>query len=132
MIGSLFAGTEESRARLPAAGPFLQGYRGMGSIGAMARGSQTATSRQGSGHAEAGAGRDRRPGPYKGPLAGVVHQLVGGLGAAMGYVGATDLAELRTGPLRPHLKRRPAGEPSTTSSSRAKARTTRRGRKELR
>ncbi|MBU2516738.1 MAG: IMP dehydrogenase [Proteobacteria bacterium] len=96
MIGSLFAGTEES----PGETILFQGrrykvYRGMGSIDAMRAGS---ADRYGQDQSEADkmvpegiVGRV----PYRGPLADSVYQLVGGLKAGMGYVGAADLEELR-------------------------------------
>ena len=50
--------------------------------------------------------------PYKGPVSGVLHQLAGGLRAAMGYVGARNLAEFsEQGDLRAHLRCRPARKP---------------------
>jgi IMP dehydrogenase len=97
MIGSLLAGTDEA----PGETYFYQGrtykaYRGMGSIGAMARGSADRYFQ-----AEVRDTLKLVPEgiegqvPYKGPVAGVLHQLAGGLRAAMGYVGAADLAEFR-------------------------------------
>ena len=46
--------------------------------------------------------------PYKGPLAGVVHQIVGGVRQAMGYCGAPTIDAMKQTPLRPHHRRRPA------------------------
>jgi len=96
MIGSLFAGTEES----PGETILYQGrtyklYRGMGSIGAM---SERVRDRYGQEDAEAGKlvpeGVEGRV-PHRGSLASNVEQLVGGLQGGMGYVGAANLAELR-------------------------------------
>jgi IMP dehydrogenase len=95
MIGSLLAGTDETPGEV-----FLyqarsyKTYRGMGSVGAMARGSADRYFQQEIKDTlklvpEGIEGQV----PYKGPVANVVHQLVGGLRAAMGYVGAKDLAE---------------------------------------
>ena len=78
-------------------GRSYKSYRGMGSIGAMARGSADRYFQ-----AEVRDTLKLVPEgiegqvPYKGPVAGVLHQLAGGLRAAMGYVGAANLDELRT------------------------------------
>ena len=97
MIGSLLAGTEESPGEVYLhQGRSFKAYRGMGSVGAMARGSADRYFQ-----AEVRDTLKLVPEgiegqvPYKGPVAGVLHQLAGGLRAAMGYVGARDLAELR-------------------------------------
>ncbi len=97
MIGSLLAGTEESPGEVYLhQGRSYKSYRGMGSVGAMARGSADRYFQ-----AEVRDSLKLVPEgiegqvPYKGPVAGVLHQLSGGLRAAMGYVGAADLAELR-------------------------------------
>lgn len=94
MLGSLLAGTRES----PGQTVFYQGrrfksYRGMGSLGAMAKGSGDRYSQNASGKmvAEGVEGRVA----YKGPLADVVYQLMGGLKSGMGYVGAANLEQLR-------------------------------------
>jgi IMP dehydrogenase len=97
MIGSLLAGTDESPGEVYLhQGRSYKAYRGMGSIGAMARGSadryfQAEVRDQLKLVPEGIEGQV----PYKGPVAGVIHQLAGGLRAAMGYVGAADLAEFR-------------------------------------
>ena len=89
MIGSLFAGTEESPGEVFLyQGRSYKSYRGMGSLGAMARGSadryfQQEISNELKLVPEGVEGRV----PYKGPVGGVVHQLIGGLRAAMGYTG---------------------------------------------
>jgi IMP dehydrogenase len=97
MIGSLLAGTDESPGEVYLhQGRSFKSYRGMGSVGAMARGSADRYFQ-----AEVRDTLKLVPEgiegqvPYKGPVAGVLHQLAGGLRAAMGYVGAADLAELR-------------------------------------
>jgi IMP dehydrogenase len=97
MIGSLLAGTEESPGEVYLhQGRSFKAYRGMGSVGAMARGSADRYFQ-----AEVRDMLKLVPEgiegqvPYKGPAAGVLHQLTGGLKAAMGYVGASDLAEFR-------------------------------------
>ena len=100
MIGSLLAGTEESPGEtFLYKGRSYKAYRGMGSLGAMKEG-----------------GRDRYfqndvredtklvpegiegMVPYRGPLAAIIHQLVGGLKAGMGYLGCANLEELKTKP----------------------------------
>jgi IMP dehydrogenase len=97
MIGSLLAGTDESPGEVYLhQGRSYKAYRGMGSIGAMARGSadryfQAEVRDQLKLVPEGIEGQV----PYKGPVAGVLHQLAGGLRAAMGYVGAADLVEFR-------------------------------------
>ena len=97
MIGSLLAGTEESPGEVYLyQGRSYKSYRGMGSVGAMARGSADRYFQ-----AEVRDSLKLVPEgvegqvPYKGPVANVLHQLAGGLRAAMGYVGARDLAEFR-------------------------------------
>ena len=97
MIGSLFAGTDESPGEvLLYQGRSYKSYRGMGSIGAMARGSadryfQEEVSDNLKLVPEGVEGRV----PYKGPVAGIIHQLVGGLRAAMGYTGNATIRELQ-------------------------------------
>ncbi len=95
MIGNLFAGTEES----PGETVIYQGrsykvYRGMGSIGAMKEGSSDRYFQENM-EKLVPEGIEGRT-PYKGSLADTVYQLVGGLRAGMGYVGAATLSELRT------------------------------------
>jgi IMP dehydrogenase len=97
MIGSLLAGTDESPGDVYLhQGRSYKAYRGMGSVGAMARGSADRYFQ-----AEVRDTLKLVPEgiegqvPYKGPVAGVLHQLAGGLRAAMGYVGARDLAGFR-------------------------------------
>src|SRR6202030_1046683 len=95
MIGSLFAGTDESPGEVFLyQGRSFKSYRGMGSVGAMARGSADRYFQQEIKDTlklvpEGIEGQV----PYKGPVANVLHQLIGGLRAAMGYVGARNFAE---------------------------------------
>ena len=97
MVGSLLAGTDESPGEVFLyQGRSYKSYRGMGSIGAMARGSADRYFQEEVGESlklvpEGIEGRV----PYKGPAANVLHQLVGGLRAAMGYTGSATLAEMR-------------------------------------
>ena len=95
MIGSLFAGTEESPGEtILYQGRTFKSYRGMGSTGAMEAGSADRyaqeTAERGKSVPEGVEGRV----PYKGPLSGLTDQLVGGLKSGMGYVGARTLKEL--------------------------------------
>ena len=97
MIGSLFAGTDESPGEVFLyQGRSYKSYRGMGSMGAMARGSadryfQEEISDKLKLVPEGIEGRV----PYKGPIDTIIHQLVGGLKASMGYTGSPDIAALR-------------------------------------
>ncbi|HEV7284865.1 MAG TPA: IMP dehydrogenase, partial [Kaistia sp.] len=97
MIGSLLAGTEESPGEVYLhQGRSFKAYRGMGSVGAMARGSADRYFQ-----AEVRDTLKLVPEgvegqvPFKGPVSGVLHQLAGGLRAAMGYVGAENLETFR-------------------------------------
>ncbi|MBB4191783.1 IMP dehydrogenase [Rhizobium aethiopicum] len=97
MIGSLLAGTDESPGEVYLyQGRSFKAYRGMGSVGAMARGSADRYFQ-----AEVRDTLKLVPEgiegqvPYKGPVAAVVHQLAGGLKAAMGYVGGKDLKDFQ-------------------------------------
>ncbi|MBO0906010.1 IMP dehydrogenase [Jiella sonneratiae] len=98
MVGSLLAGTDESPGEIYLhQGRSYKAYRGMGSVGAMARGSADR-------YFQAEVRDTLKLVPegiegqvaYKGQVATVLHQLAGGLRAAMGYVGAANLEELRT------------------------------------
>ncbi len=97
MIGSLFAGTDESPGEVFLfQGRSYKAYRGMGSVAAMARGSADRYFQEEVNDAlkmvpEGIEGRV----PYKGPLATIVHQLVGGLKAAMGYTGNRTIDEMQ-------------------------------------
>jgi IMP dehydrogenase len=103
MIGGLFAGTEESPGEVELyQGASYKSYRGMGSLGAMAQ-------RHGSSDRyfqdtveeleklvpEGVEGRV----PYKGSLVAILHQLAGGIRAAMGYTGSKDIEQMRTRPV---------------------------------
>jgi len=94
MLGSMFAGTDEAPGEVFLyQGRSYKSYRGMGSVGAMASGSADRYFQKDIQDAlklvpEGVEGQT----PYKGPIAPVIHQLVGGLRAAMGYVGAPDIA----------------------------------------
>jgi IMP dehydrogenase len=98
MVGSLLAGTDESPGEVFLyQGRSYKSYRGMGSLGAMARGSADRYFQQEVRETlklvpEGVEGRV----PYKGPAVNVIHQLVGGLKAAMGYTGNRTLAEMQT------------------------------------
>jgi IMP dehydrogenase len=98
MLGSLFAGTDESPGEVILyQGRSYKSYRGMGSVGAMARGSADRYFQQEVRDTmklvpEGVEGRV----PYKGPVSGVIHQLVGGLKAAMGYTGNRTVSEMQT------------------------------------
>ena len=95
MVGSLLAGTEEAPGEIFLyQGRSYKSYRGMGSVGAMARGSADRYFQQDIKDIlklvpEGVEGQV----PYKGTAANVLHQLAGGLRAAMGYVGAKTIAE---------------------------------------
>ncbi len=97
MVGSLLAGTDEAPGEtFLYQGRTYKAYRGMGSVGAMARGSADRYFQQ-EVKDELKLVPEGIEGqvPYKGPAGHVLHQLVGGLRAGMGYVGAKDLNELR-------------------------------------
>jgi IMP dehydrogenase len=97
MLGSAFAGTEEAPGEVFLyQGRSYKSYRGMGSVGAMARGSADRYFQK-----EVGDSLKFVPEgiegqvPYKGSLGAIIHQLVGGLRASMGYVGAASIEELQ-------------------------------------
>ena len=100
MIGSLFAGTEEAPGEVELyQGRSYKSYRGMGSMGAMARGSsdryfQEDVQELAKLVPEGIEGRV----PYKGTVVTIVHQLIGGLRASMGYTGCRTIDEMRTRP----------------------------------
>ncbi len=97
MVGSMIAGTDESPGEVILyQGRSFKSYRGMGSLGAMARGSADR-------YFQSDAASDKLVPegiegqvPYKGSASAVIHQLVGGLRAAMGYTGCATVAEMRS------------------------------------
>lgn len=97
MVGSLLAGTDEAPGEVEIfQGRSYKTYRGMGSLGAMGEGSSDR-------YFQEGAIRDKLVPegvegrvPYKGPMVNLIHQLMGGLRAAMGYTGSADVETLRT------------------------------------
>lgn len=102
MMGSMFAGTEEAPGEVELyQGRTYKAYRGMGSLGAMAKtqGSSDRYFQDASQGAEklVPEGIEGRV-PYKGPLAAIVHQMMGGLSSAMGYTGSRDIQTMRTVP----------------------------------
>ncbi len=100
MVGSLFAGTEESPGEVELyKGRSYKSYRGMGSLGAMAQGSSDRYFQDTTDELEklVPEGIEGRV-PYKGSMVGIVHQLMGGLRAAMGYTGCADIDAMRTKP----------------------------------
>ena len=101
MMGSMFAGTEEAPGEVELyQGRSYKSYRGMGSLGAMA-GKEGSSDRYFQESVEAEKlvpeGIEGRV-PYKGSIIPIVHQLVGGLRASMGYVGCKTIEEMRTRP----------------------------------
>ncbi|MBP6777982.1 MAG: IMP dehydrogenase [Piscinibacter sp.] len=106
MIGGLFGGTEESPGDVELyQGASYKSYRGMGSLGAMAQrhGSSDRYFQENVDELEklVPEGVEGRV-PYKGSLVAIVHQLAGGLRAAMGYTGSANIEQMRT---RPHFVR---------------------------
>jgi IMP dehydrogenase len=100
MLGSLFAGTEESPGETELyQGRSYKSYRGMGSLGAMQEGSSDRYFQDAEGEDAAEKlvpeGIEGRV-PYKGPLSAVIHQLMGGVRAAMGYCGCPTIEAMRT------------------------------------
>jgi IMP dehydrogenase len=99
MIGGMFAGTEEAPGEVELyQGRSYKSYRGMGSLGAMQKGSSDRYFQD-----EADADKLVPEGiegrvPYRGPLRNIVHQLAGGLRASMGYVGCATVEEMRATP----------------------------------
>jgi IMP dehydrogenase len=99
MIGGLFAGTEESPGEIELfQGRSYKSYRGMGSLGAMEKGSKDRYFQDASDADKlVPEGIEGRV-PVRGPLSGVIHQLIGGLRATMGYVGCATIEEMRSKP----------------------------------
>jgi len=96
MIGSLFAGTKESPGELILyQGRSYKVYRGMGSLGAMKKGSKDRYFQSEVEEKKLVPEGIEGMVPYRGPLADTIHQLVGGLRAGMGYCGAANIEEMR-------------------------------------
>lgn len=96
MVGSMLAGTAESPGEVFLyQGRSYKSYRGMGSVGAMARGSADRYFQQDVSQMKLVPEGIEGQVPFKGPAADVVHQLVGGVKAAMGYTGSATIADLK-------------------------------------
>ncbi len=103
MVGSLLAGTEEAPGDVELyQGRYYKAYRGMGSLGAMAQRGGGSADRY---FQDAAAGVEKLVPegiegrvPYKGPMSGIVHQLMGGLRSSMGYTGSADIETMRSRP----------------------------------
>ncbi|MFN3938275.1 MAG: IMP dehydrogenase [Gemmobacter sp.] len=97
MVGSAIAGTDEAPGEVILwQGRSFKHYRGMGSLGAMARGSADRYFQKDIASEKLVPEGIEGQVPYKGPVAAVIHQMVGGLRAAMGYTGSRTVAEMRT------------------------------------
>ncbi|MEX1662221.1 IMP dehydrogenase [uncultured Thioclava sp.] len=98
MVGSAIAGTDESPGEVILyQGRSYKSYRGMGSLGAMARGSADRYFQKDAASDKLVPEGIEGQVPYKGPAGAVIHQLVGGLRAAMGYTGSATVADMRGG-----------------------------------
>ncbi|MDZ7710434.1 MAG: IMP dehydrogenase [Roseovarius sp.] len=96
MVGSMLAGTDESPGEVILyQGRSFKAYRGMGSLGAMARGSADRYFQKDAASDKLVPEGIEGQVPYKGPASTVLHQLVGGLRAAMGYTGCATVEEMR-------------------------------------
>lgn len=96
MVGGLLAGTEESPGeRISYQGKVYKRYRGMGSLGAMRQGSKDRYFQGGQQDQKLVPEGIEGQVPYRGPVSDVIHQLMGGLRAGMGYTGARSLEELQ-------------------------------------
>ncbi|HEY3301469.1 MAG TPA: IMP dehydrogenase [Methylophilaceae bacterium] len=98
MLGGMFAGTEEAPGEVELfQGRSYKSYRGMGSVGAMQKGSSDRYFQDNEGNADklVPEGIEGRV-PYKGSVVAVIHQLMGGLRASMGYVGCSTIDEMRS------------------------------------
>ena len=101
MVGGMFAGTEESPGEVELyQGRSYKSYRGMGSLGAMQRGSSDRYFQEGETDLEklVPEGIEGRV-PYKGSVVAIIHQLMGGLRASMGYTGCRNIEQMRTKPV---------------------------------
>lgn len=102
MMGSMFAGTEEAPGEIELyQGRSYKSYRGMGSLGAMSK-TQGSSDRY---FQDASAGTEKLVPegiegrvPYKGPVAAIIHQMMGGVRSSMGYTGSVDIETMRTVP----------------------------------
>ena len=97
MVGSLFAGTDEAPGEIVLyQGRSYKQYRGMGSIGAMKRGSKDRYGQGGTADEKlVPEGIEGRV-PHRGSLSSILHQLIGGLQSGMGYTGCRTISELQT------------------------------------
>ena len=96
MVGSAIAGTEEAPGEVILfQGRSYKSYRGMGSLGAMARGSADRYFQKDAASDKLVPEGIEGQVPYKGPVSGVIHQMVGGLRAAMGYTGNATVEDMR-------------------------------------
>ncbi len=98
MVGAILAGTDESPGEIEIyQGRSYKSYRGMGSLGAMQKGSRDRYFQDDVVHADklVPEGIEGRV-PYKGPMVHIIHQLMGGLRASMGYTGNATIKEMRT------------------------------------
>lgn len=100
MVGSMLAGTEEAPGEVELfQGRSYKSYRGMGSLGAMQQGSSDRYFQENTGNVEkfVPEGIEGRV-PYKGPMANIVHQMIGGMRSSMGYTGCKTIEDMRTRP----------------------------------
>lgn len=100
MMGSIFAGTEEAPGDVVLfQGRSYKSYRGMGSLGAMQQGAADRYFQDSAAHVDklVPEGIEGRV-PYKGSVVAIIYQLIGGLRAAMGYCGCSDIEEMRSKP----------------------------------
>ena len=96
MVGSMIAGTDESPGEVILyQGRSFKAYRGMGSLGAMARGSADRYFQKDAANDKLVPEGIEGQVPYKGPASNVIHQLIGGLRAAMGYTGCSSIKEMQ-------------------------------------
>ena len=100
MLGSMFAGTEEAPGEIELyQGRSYKSYRGMGSLGAMAKGSSDRYFQESENAVDklVPEGIEGRV-PFKGSLSAIIHQMMGGIRASMGYVGCGSMDEMREKP----------------------------------
>ena len=97
MVGGLLAGADEAPGEIEMyQGRSYKSYRGMGSLGALQKGSKDRYFQDGVDSADklVPEGIEGRV-PYKGPMANIIHQLMGGLRSSMGYTGNADIEQMR-------------------------------------